>query len=137
MNQDLILWPLIAEVVLIIVLFIRLGQVKDRARAAGAVDLNVTALDNDAWPDEVRQVANNIRNNFQVPVLFLVVVLALYAKGSADMIALVIAWVFIALRVAHSYIHIGSNYVPNRTRVFKLSLLCVMVLTGLLIRAMV
>ena len=55
MNQDHILWPLLAEVVLIIVLFIRLGQVKDRARAAGAIDPEVTALDNDAWPDDVRQ----------------------------------------------------------------------------------
>jgi hypothetical protein len=137
MNQSLLLWPLVAQVVLVLLLFIRLGQVKDRARATGAVDLVVTALDNDAWPDEVRQVANNIRNQFQVPVLFFVLVLALFAHGSADVFALVLAWLFVASRVAHSYIHIGSNYVPNRTRAFKLSLLFVAGLTALLIRALI
>lgn len=137
MDQALILWPLVAQVILVILLFIRLGQVKDRARAAGAIDLEVTALDNDAWPDYCRQVANNIRNQFQVPVLFFALVLALYAHGSADIYALVFAWIFVATRVLHSYIHIGSNFVPSRTRAFKLSLVCVVALTGLLIRALV
>jgi hypothetical protein len=136
MDQDLILWPLVAQVILVILLFIRLGQVKDRARAAGAIDLEATALDNDAWPDEVRKVANNIRNQFQVPVLFFALVLSLHSLGSVDIYALVFAWIFVATRVIHSYIHIGSNFVPSRTRVFKLGVVCVAVLTALLIRAL-
>jgi len=137
MDQDLIFWPVVAQIILSILLFIRLGQVKDRARAAGAVDPAITALDNDAWPDDVRQVANNIRNQFQVPVLFFVLVLALRALDSVDIYALVFAWIFVATRVVHSYIHIGSNFVPSRTRVFKLGLVCVAILTALLIRALV
>jgi len=137
MNQDLIRWPLVAQVILVILLFIRLGQLKERARAAGVVDFELTALDNDAWPDDVRQVANNIRNQFQVPVLFFVLVLTLYVHGSADIYALVFAWIFVATRVMHCLIHIGSNFVPNRTRAFKLSLVCVVALTALLIRALV
>ncbi len=137
MHQDLIFWPLVAQVILVILLFIRLGQLKDRARAAGAIDPEVTALDNDAWPDDVRKVANNIRNQFQVPVLFFVLVLALHAHGSADVYAIALAWIFVGTRVVHSYIHIGSNFVPNRTRAFKLSLICVAGLTALLVRALV
>ncbi|MFW2387904.1 MAG: MAPEG family protein, partial [Polyangiales bacterium] len=104
---------------------------------AGTVDLQASALDNDAWPDDARQVANSMRNQFQVPVLFYVLVLALYAKGAADIYALVFAWLFVATRLVHAYIHIGSNYVPNRTRVFKLGVVIVIVLTALLIRALV
>ena len=137
MNQDLILWPLAAQVLLVLLLFIRLGQVKARAFAGGLIDPAVTALDNDAWPDEVRKVANNIRNQFQVPVLFFVLTLALFARGSVDLLALAIAWLFVASRLVHSYIHIGSNYVPNRTRVFTVGVLCVLVLLGLLVRALV
>ena len=137
MHQDLILWPLVAQVILVILLFIRLGQLKDRARDSGAANLEVTALDNDAWPDDVRKVANNIRNQSQVPVLFFALVLALYAHNSVDIYALVIAWIFVATRVVHSYIHIGANFVPNRTRAFKLSVLCVILLTALLIRALI
>jgi len=137
MDQDLILWPLVAQVILVILLFIRLGQLKDRARAAGVVDFELTALDNDAWPDDVRQVANNIRNQFQVPVLFFVLVLALHARSSVDIYALVFAWIFVATRVMHSLIHVGSNFVPRRTRAFKLSLVVVAILAALLIRALV
>jgi hypothetical protein len=46
-------------------------------------------------------------------------------------------WPLVASRVVHSYIHIGSNYVPNRTRTFKLSLLFVVGLAALLLRALV
>ena len=137
MNPDLILWPLAAQVLLVLLLFVRLGQVKGRARRAGLIDPAVTALDNDAWPDEVRKVANNIRNQFQVPVLFFVLTLALFAHGSVDVFALVVAWTFVASRLVHSYIHIGSNYVPNRTRAFTIGVLCVLVLLGLLVRALV
>lgn len=137
MNQNLLLWPLVAHVVLVLLLFVRLGQLKDRARAKGLVDPAVTALDNDAWPDDVRKVANNIRNQFQVPVLFFVLVLALCVQGSVSTAAVVLAWLFVATRFVHSYIHIGSNYVPNRTRVFKLSFFCVIGLTALLLRALI
>lgn len=137
MNQDLLLWPLAAHIVLVLLLFLRLGQLKDRARAKGLIDPAKTALDNDAWPDDVRKVANNIRNQFQVPVLFFVLVLALYVHGSGETFALVLAWLFVATRVAHSYIHIGSNVVPKRTRMFKLGFLCVIGLTFLLIRALI
>ena len=136
MDQNLIFWPLVAQVILVILLFIRLGQVKDRARAAGGIDLERTALDNDAWPDEVRQVANNIRNQSQVPLLFFVLVLALHSLRAVDIYALVFAWIFVAPRVMHSAIHIGSNFVPARTRAFKLGVVCVAVLTALLVRAL-
>ena len=84
----------------------------------------------------MRKVANNIRNQFQLPVLFYVIVLALFAHRSVDMPALVVAWLFVASRVVHSWIHIGSNYVPNRTRVFKLGVLFLVVLLGLLINGL-
>jgi hypothetical protein len=70
-------------------------------------------------------------------VLFFALVLALHARSSVDIYALVFAWIFVATRVMHSLIHVGSNFVPRRTRAFKLSLVVVAILAGLLIRALV
>ena len=137
MNQELILWPVIIQMVLTLLLFFRLGTVKARAKAAGEVDLTVTALNNDAWPDDVRKISNNIRNQFQIPVLFYVLVLALFVLESVDVFAITLAFLFAASRLVHAYIHTGSNDVPNRTRVFKVGVLCVIGLVGLLIRAIV
>lgn len=137
MHPPLILWPVAAHIGLVLFIFIRLGQVKSRARAAGAIDPAVTALDNDAWPDDCRQVANNMRNQFQVPVLFYVLALALFSLGAVDIWALTISWLFVATRIAHTAIHIGKNHVPSRTRVFSIGVLLVLALLVLLFRALV
>ncbi|HET6415597.1 MAG TPA: hypothetical protein VFG22_04835 [Polyangiales bacterium] len=44
-------------VILLLLLFVLLRQAKNRTRSAGAMDPAVTPLDNDTWPDYVRQVA--------------------------------------------------------------------------------
>ena len=137
MNQELIFWPLIAQVLLTLVLFLWLNVVKARARAANEVDLTVTPLDNDAWPDYARKIANSMRNQFQVPVLFYVLVLSLFVLQGVDVFAMVLASAFVATRVVHAYVHTGSNYVPHRTRVFKFGVLCVIGLAALLVRAVV
>nr|WP_232787972.1 MAPEG family protein [Paraglaciecola sp. MB-3u-78] len=36
------------------------------------------------------------------------------------MVAIVLAWLFALSRFAHAYVHIGSNYVPIRLRLFLL-----------------
>jgi hypothetical protein len=33
-------------------------------------------------------------------------------------VLVVLAWVFVAFRVLHAFIHTGSNYVPNRFYAF-------------------
>ena len=72
MDSKLILWPVLAHVLLVCVLYLRLKSVKSAAVRAGTVDLKRRALDSDAWPDEVRQVSNNIRNQFEAPTMFYV-----------------------------------------------------------------
>ena len=136
MNQELILWPLIIQMVLTLLMFLRLGTVKARARAAGEVDLTVTALNNDAWPDDVRKISNNIRNQFQLPVLLYVMALVFFALRAVDVYALGVAWLFVASRVVHAYVHTSSNHVPTRTGVFKLGTLCIIGLFALLVRAL-
>ncbi len=135
-NQELILWPLAVQVFLTLFIFVRLNVVKARVRAAGEADLSGTALNNDAWPDEVRKVSNNIENQFQIPVLFYVIVLTLFVVGSVDVFAVGVAWLFVASRFVHATIHTGSNHVPHRRPVFKFGVLLVLVLFGLLIRAL-
>ncbi len=82
------------------------------------MDLTRSALHDDAWPDSVRKINNNIRNQFEVPVLFYVLAFALWALDSVHEAALAAAWLFVLSRVVHAWIHIGSNVVPVRRPVF-------------------
>jgi len=128
MNSQIILWPVLLNILLAILLYFKLIAVKKRAAAEGAVDESRRALHDDAWPDNVVQVNNCIRNQFEVPVLFYAVVGVVYALNAVNWIVLSLAWIFVASRYFHAYVHTGSNFVPRRRRFFTISVLSVLAL---------
>jgi hypothetical protein len=128
MNQQLIFWPVLLQILLTIYLFIPLAQRKKAAIRAGKYDKEKSALDNAAWPDPVVQVSNNLQNQFQAPVLFYVLCMMLYVIQGVDWIGLMLAWTFVGLRIVHSRVHITSNYIPHRFRSFAISLLVLLLL---------
>lgn len=132
MNNQLILLPVLVQLLLTIVLYISLVRRKVSAVKAGEVDDARRALHEDAWPDYVQQVNNCIRNQFEVPVLFYVVSISLLIVGAVNLPALVLAWAFVLSRVAHAIVHTGSNYVPTRRRLFLCGVGAVSLMTLLL-----
>lgn len=131
MNSSHILWPVLAQIFLTLVLYIVLGLRKARALKAGAVNRRLAALDNRAWPEDVIKVSNNIANQFETPILFYVLCLVIYALNAAGTVVVALAWLFVLSRYAHAYVHIGSNYVPMRLRLFLFS--CVVLLAMLVV----
>ncbi|HEX5789341.1 MAG TPA: MAPEG family protein [Woeseiaceae bacterium] len=109
---------MLAQVLLTMVVYVALARAKGRALRAGQVDRARARLHDDAWPDDVIQINNNIDNQFQVPVLFYVVCFILAATNATGLLVLALAWLFVATRVAHAWIHTHSNYVPLRRNVF-------------------
>ena len=120
MNSSYIIWPVLAQILLTLLMFVMLGLRKAKAVKAGEVNRKLAALNNREWPEDVVKVSNNITNQFEVPVLFYVLCLVLYSINAVGMFAIVLAWLFTLSRYAHAYVHIGSNYVPMRLRLFLL-----------------
>lgn len=118
MPTHLILYSVLVQIFLTIAMYIKLNAAKRKAVLRGEVDEARRALDDDAWPDSVRKINNNIRNQFEVPVLFYVLVLALVELNAVNYASVVVAWLFVLSRIAHAYVHTGSNYVPLRRRIF-------------------
>ena len=116
--RDLIFWPVLVQVLLTLFVYVALIKRKIAAMRAGTVDMARRALHDDAWPDDVMQINNNIRNQFELPVLFYVLAAALWALHAVHALALVAASGFVLSRVVHVWIHIGSNDVPARRRAF-------------------
>ncbi|WP_419811882.1 MAPEG family protein [Bacterioplanoides sp.] len=125
MHASLIYWPVLAQVFLTMMMFIVLVGRRTQAIKDGSADRSKTALDNKAWPDRVVQASNNISNQFELPVLFYVLVLMLVSLDAVTTAALVLAWVFAVSRYIHAYIHTHSNYVPWRMRVYTIGSLSV------------
>ncbi len=129
MNQNLILLPVLVQIALVIALYIYLAIAKSRASQRGEVDEDRRALYDDAWPESVLKINNCIRNQFEVPVLFYVLIFILWSLGAVNIFVHVVSWLFVATRIVHAYIHTGSNYVPLRRRVFSICVLILLVLS--------
>jgi hypothetical protein len=132
LNNNLILWPVLVQIWLTLMIFVLLARRKAKAIKQGEVDRKKTALHSDAWPDFVLQVSNNIQNQFQTPVLFYVMCFAFILSEGVTWLVLVFAWLYVASRLGHAYIHINSNYVPLRLRLFLLSTACLIIMAILL-----
>jgi hypothetical protein len=125
MNSQLLLLPILVQVLLTLSVYGALAVAKGRALARGEVDLTRRAMHADAWPERVQQINNNIRNQFEVPILFYVVTLTLWALHETGLAAHALAWLFVGSRVAHMLIHTGSNHVPTRRRIFTIGCVAV------------
>lgn len=132
MNATLILWPVLIQISLTIVIFFLLAVAKAKAIKAGDVDREKAALHNDAWPDEVLKVSNNLQNQFQTPVLFYALSFAFLHVGTISVTALLLAWGYVVTRIAHAFVHVTSNYVPMRFRLFLLGFVMLVVMSIIL-----
>jgi hypothetical protein len=137
MNPNLILWPVIVQIALTAYVYIRLKNVKVQAVKTEGVDRQKRALHPDAWPDSVIQVNNNIRNQFELPVLFYVVTLIIWELGAVNPVTLGLAWLFALSRIVHAYIHTGPNIVKYRLRAFTVGFLALLGMLGAIIHALV
>jgi hypothetical protein len=133
MSSNYIIWPVLAQVFLTLMMLIILGVRKTKAVKAGEVNRQQAALSNRVWPEDVIKVANTKANQFEVPVLFYVLCLVLYSINAVDTVAVVLAWLFVLSRFAHAYVHLGSNYVPVRFRLFLIGCLVMIAMLVLVV----
>ena len=76
---------------------------------SGAVHPRDIALREANWPKHLMQLQNAFLNQFEMPVLFYVLtILAIYTRH-ADLLFVLLSWVFVALRVLHAGVHLTSN----------------------------
>ena len=121
MNELGILYPVLAQIMLVFLLLTALGYRKSKVLGKKQVRLKETGLDNRAWPPSVVKVSNSIANQFETPILFYILCLILVLTQTAGAFSLFLAWTFVALRYLHAFIHITTNFVPYRATVFVVS----------------
>jgi hypothetical protein len=76
-------------------------------------------------PPEVSNPSDNLKNLFEMPVLFYVLVLYLFATNQVDSTYLTAAWIFVAFRALHSAVHCTVNVVMVRFYLYLFSTLAV------------
>ncbi len=72
-------------------------------------------------PADVVVVNRNLMNLLEMPVLFYVACIALYVTRQLQPGMLVLAWIYVLLRIVHSLIHVTSNRIIPRLISFATS----------------
>src|SRR5882762_3813745 len=128
MTIQMVLLPLFVQVALTFALLFWMASVRTGSIRRGETKIRDIALGQSAWPDRPQQISNCYDSQFQIPLLFYVLVILAWITRQADLIFVVMAWIFVLARLAHAYIHTTSNHVPTRFRVFAAGLLVLLVM---------
>jgi len=112
-----IFWPLLAHVALVYGLYALLGLRRAKMVRAGTIAKSDYRENRDE-PAESLVVKNCLANQFELPVLFYACCILLYVTEADNLVALGLAWAFVALRCAHAAIHVTSNDLRYRSPIF-------------------
>ena len=80
-------------------------------------------------PAEVRWKADNYNNLMEQPTLFYAVAITLAVLGEANAANLALAWLYVALRVVHSFVQATTNIIIVRFSVFMIASVVLLILT--------
>ncbi|WP_404822980.1 MAPEG family protein [Pseudorhizobium pelagicum] len=107
------IWPMIAHAFLVFGLYYLLSSRRIDAVHAGTAKAEQFKENRDE-PLESLLIHNNLKNQFELPLLFHVVCLALYLTTADNVVTAFLAWAFVLSRYVHSYVHITSNRLRHR-----------------------
>jgi hypothetical protein len=123
MSITAILLPVYVQIALTFILLLWMGSSRLGTLRSGEVKVKDIALGERNWPTRILQVQNSYHNQFELPVLFYVLVVLALITRKADMLFVVMSWMFVASRLVHAAIHTTSNKVAWRFQAFVVGVL--------------
>ena len=128
MTQAAIFGPLFATVLLTFVVWVymyirRISFIT--SNKISSKDLAVPGALAQLSPPAVSNPSDNLKNLFEIPVIFYALALYLFATKQVDTVYVAAAWVFVAFRVLHSAVHCTFNLVMLRFYLYLFATLAV------------
>ncbi|GAB2867697.1 MAPEG family protein [Pseudoduganella ginsengisoli] len=114
--------PVIALAVWTLLIQISIAFTRVRAGVRRQIQANDFKYgESPAVPPEVCIPNRNYMNLLEAPVLFYVACIVLFATAGATHATVALAWLYVALRIVHSLIHLTYNDVMHRLSAFASS----------------
>jgi len=128
MSVPMILLPVFVQVGLTFCLLVAMALSRGRAVKSGETKLRDIALREQNGPARATQIANCFANQFEVPVLFYVLIALAMPLRHADLIIVMLSWVFVVTRLVHAGVFVTSNNVQARSRAWLSGVLVLLVM---------
>jgi hypothetical protein len=127
MRIQFVLLPLFVEVVLTFVLLSWMAILRQQDFRRG-VRKDQVALREPNWSVRTLQVGYCFANQFELPMLFYVLTILSIMTHHADVVFVVLAWIFVLSRLAHAYVHTTSNNIMQRGPLFGLGMVVLLIM---------
>ena len=118
MTITAILLPVFVLVAVIFCLLIWTGRARIGHIRQGDVKVADVALGQSNWPTRAQQVSNTYANQFELPMLFFLLVAFALITRKADILFVVMSWMFVVTRIFHAGIYVTSNRIQHRFTIF-------------------
>jgi hypothetical protein len=114
MAIQFVLLPLFVEVLLTFGLMLGMMYHRTGALQRRETHFKDIALREPNWPVRAQQFAYAFSNQFELPVLFYVLTILSIITHHADLVFVVLAWIFVIFRVLQAAVHVTGNDVRYR-----------------------
>jgi hypothetical protein len=124
MSQKAIFGPFFATMILTLAVWVYMYVRRIHFITASKIspqDLAVPGTLARLCPPAVSNPSDNLKNLFELPVLFYALALHLFATGQVDAGYVVAGWIFAAFRALHSAVHCTFNRVMLRFQLYAVS----------------
>ena len=114
MSAQMVLLPVFVLVGLAFFLLLWMATARTKALKAKETRLKDIALREPNWPEKATQIGNCFSNQFEIPVLFYILIALALPLRHADLFIVLMSWVFVVTRFVHAGIFTTSNDVRQR-----------------------
>ena len=115
MSLQMVLLPVFVLVGLTFALLLGMVGARRQALVGGETKIRDIALGEPKWPNRATQIANCYRNQFELPLLFYVLIALALPLRHADLFIVLMSWVFVVIRFVHAGIFVTSNDFGRRS----------------------
>ncbi len=114
MSVQMALLPVFVLVGLTFFLLVWMATARGQAIKGRETDPKDIALREPNWPTRATQIGNCFSNQFEIPVLFYILIALALPLRHADLFIVLMSWVFVVTRFIHAGIFVTSNNVRQR-----------------------
>jgi hypothetical protein len=115
MSIQMVLLPVFVLVGLTFALLLWMAGARRQALVGGGTKIRDIALGQQNWPVRATQIGNCFSNQFEIPVLFYVLIALALPLRHADLVIVLLSWVFVVTRLVHAGIFVSSNDLGQRS----------------------
>ena len=115
MSVRMVLLPVFVLVGLTFSLLIWMALARRNTLVSKETRVRDIVLGQPNWPVRVTQIGNCFKNQFELPVLFYILIALALPLRHADLVIVVLSWVFVVTRFVHAGIFVTSNDLNYRS----------------------